>query len=496
MCVIICKPADKIISELDVKNAHRVNSDGFGYMYYDSEQDRIIAEKGVFTTADPILKMIAPLQDKEAILHFRIKTHGEISNAACHPFRVTDKEKHGMTIYVMHNGTIGGMVGKPNESDTQIFVNKYLHKLLKHNPHLIEEPEFKEVIEKVIGTHNRLCFMYGKGKVLRLNESQWDWHETMRCSNKNFVASRLYVDETEKWRRALGADGIDDHYCGPHNHKSYRKSKNAYTSGNQALLCGHPVAIGDTLLITHKQEEEWFSEGEITFINPFSILVRFKDRQSQPHVVAFFLISGESTYQEGGYQCLPMNRTVVDSEQTISGLTNPEVTDPIIEAKQPDLLQLSPPALQDDPAFKKKAMSEDNVTPPSATLPIEIDLVEANSFKVSARGVTVDSKARYGGCWIQRYDEVWNTDVTLLDIYNMSAQDRFEHFMKSPEEAFNIYQDLIEKIVFDNVDDGILEMEEGVVFEVQEETDKTEEEKADEEGARIDAMMLAAGMSH
>ncbi len=330
MCVIICKPADKAISDHDIKNAHRVNSDGFGYMYYDKELKDIVAKKGVFSSDVPILKMVGSLQDKEVVFHFRIKTHGEISNAACHPFRVTDKEKHGMTIYVMHNGTISGMSGKVNESDTQIFVNKYLHKILKHNPMLIEEPEFKDLIESKIGRWNKLCFMYGEGKILRFNEGEWITHESMRCSNKNFVHySQHKSHETHKdWLAEMDAEAAME--------QAYLKRSCASRSAYAPLLCGYPVAVKDTLLITHKQEDGWTSEGEITHINPFSVLVWFKDRAGVSRNLAFFLISGDSAHTDGGYQCLPMNRKVVDSEKSISDLAGPSMP-----------LLLAPPSLAD-----------------------------------------------------------------------------------------------------------------------------------------------------
>jgi hypothetical protein len=489
MCVIICKPADKVISEHDIKNAHRVNSDGFGYMYYDPIEDDIVAHKGVFTKDTTIVKMIQPLQDKEICLHFRIKTHGEISNTACHPFRVTDKDKHGMTVYVMHNGTIHGMVGKPTESDTQIFVNKYLHKLLKADPMLIEEPEFQDLIEAKIGRGNRLCFMYGKGKILRMNETLWDTHEGMRCSNKHFVYRAPVETPAERWAKEMGdASETMDAYCGPYRGSH---SHNAYTDPRAPLLCGHPVAVKDALFITNKDDDAFYAEGEVTHINPFSILVKFKDAQQKDVIQSFFLISGESVGHQYDYQCIPMNRKVMDSEMTISGLVGPteENTRPdgLPEGTKgdlltPALLQLTAPDLNEE--FKKKELVNLETSQP------ETKKAVVNSCNVYAAGTTVNANARWGGYHLGRFDQKWTTDTTILEFYDMSPQERFSHFMEHPEECFNMWQDFVDKTIYDNIDDGLLEMEGDVVFEV---ADKDPEE---EEGERIDAMLAAAGMYH
>ncbi len=77
----------------------------------------------------------------------------------------------------------------------------------------------------------------------------------------------------------------------------------------------------------------------------------------------------------------------------------------------------------------------------------------------------------------------------------MSAQERFNHFMNNPEEAFNMWQDLVEKLIFDNADEGLLDMEEGVVYEIEDEV-KSEEAKAEQEAEHLEEMLMAAGMYH
>src|ERR1035437_3659673 len=108
MCVIIHKPKDKVIAEADCRGAASANPDGFGFMYYDKETDTIEANKACVKDAGKIVKIMNLLSAYDVCYHFRIKTHGTICDAQCHPFRVTNKKEHGEDIYMMHNGMISG----------------------------------------------------------------------------------------------------------------------------------------------------------------------------------------------------------------------------------------------------------------------------------------------------------------------------------------------------------------------------------------------------
>jgi len=493
MCVIICKPAGKELAETDVRGAHRANPDGFGLMYYDEEKKDIIARKEVFKEPDKIIKAVKALKDVDACFHFRIRTHGPIAYQTCHPFRVTNKEKHGMTIYLMHNGIIHGMKEKQDESDTQAFVNSYLHELLKRDPSMIESEAFRDLIENKIGANNKLCFMYGEGKIIRFNERSWMKHEDMDVSNRNFVSYGGYnnYDYTSGRRKKSWEKDEDSTKSSAGTSSPTVIPVSAPKMGDKgkvASLCGTPVAVGSSVFITHRQEPDWYAEGKITDINSsFSVAVTFTDRFNKPVSFAFFTSTGVSTYASAdvGYQCIPMNRKSPDMDKTIRTLTA-STTDPLPKSDDVCLLE--------DKSDKKKEEQTQSVTK------------EAHTLNVSHGTLTVDANSRWGGELLNNengkvYDITYETGTSFVDIFLMSPQDRFNFYMNNVQESFNMWQDLVEKVISDQVDEGTLAYENGILMELvppDTEDDDEEESMSKEEMEAMhdaqDVMMIAAGM--
>ena len=83
MCIAIYKPEGKIISKATLQECYDSNPDGAGFMYNQSKKLHI--EKGFFSF-DSFYDAYKKHENKQAVIHFRIKTHGKIDTANCHPF--------------------------------------------------------------------------------------------------------------------------------------------------------------------------------------------------------------------------------------------------------------------------------------------------------------------------------------------------------------------------------------------------------------------------
>jgi hypothetical protein len=507
MCVIIQKPKDKVITEDNCRGAAMANQDGFGFMYYDKDADKIATNKGCIQDVGKIIKVMNLLSAYEVCYHFRIKTHGSICDEQCHPFRVTNKEEHGMDIYMMHNGCISGVTGEAGESDTQMFVNGTLRPLLKDNPKEIESVFFVPWIEEKIGAHNKLLFMYGQGKILRINQKNWDTHEGMNVSNKNFTYHGNYSCRTT------------GNYAGNASYNMHGESYTGYP-GRQALahddkehfLCGEPVHVGDSLFVTHKENEEYYyADAKVVSLNNFSMMVSLRDTAGIHRSISFFLREGESNYShnDAGYQCIRMSRWVHSVDRSIQGLakadaiakatTIPNTDTKELVQEQLALTDLSEEALKKNP--KPLVVLDLDTTKPSTStstesqLPSKTETKERVSCNVFHGSLVVDARNRWTGDCLENSLQPYQSGVTILDFENMDEQGRFTFMMSNPADAFAMLQDLTEKLVLEDIMDGTVTDGESTVNDAEDIEDKVDKQQQEDE-EMLEREMWAAGMYH
>lgn len=169
MCLIIHSPTYHAIHEQRIINSYVRNPHGFGLMYPENGLVRVV--KGQMELFD-FLDLWDQHKRKNVAIHMRFRTRGEISDANVHPFRVLKKDVHGRDLWMMHNGTIKGIVPpKSKHSDTYHLVKDYLFPLLSKNPDLIDDETFQKMIKKIVGI-SRLLFMDGDGKVIIINRDK------------------------------------------------------------------------------------------------------------------------------------------------------------------------------------------------------------------------------------------------------------------------------------------------------------------------------------
>lgn len=179
MCLLIAKPAGKIIPRANLEDAFYNNDDGAGFGIVEKDEndvDELNIHKGFFEFED-FWKEWEPHQEKQAIIHFRIATHRAVDGVNCHPFRINDD------LIIAHNGSISGLPSDPNCSDTNVFTEKIIKPLINKNPDFWTIPEFQWIVETAIGSSNKLVMMDVKGRFVIFNEKEGNTKDGVWYSN-------------------------------------------------------------------------------------------------------------------------------------------------------------------------------------------------------------------------------------------------------------------------------------------------------------------------
>jgi len=177
MCIAIYKPEEKIISKATLQECYSSNPDGAGFMFADDKQLNI--EKGFFSF-DSFYNAYKKHQNKKVVIHFRIKTHGEINKTNCHPFAVNN------SLAFVHNGIISGLDGDKTLSDTIHFNEQILQPLVNKwgNLALFQDPMIN-LLETRIG-YSKLIFLDRHGNHKIMNEHKGEWDDGIWYSNNSY----------------------------------------------------------------------------------------------------------------------------------------------------------------------------------------------------------------------------------------------------------------------------------------------------------------------
>ena len=229
MCIAIYKPKDKVIPLEILEECWRVNDDGAGFMF--SENKELHVRKG-FMNFDSFYKAFKPHEEKNAVLHFRITTHGKTNEANTHPFVV------GKDLAFVHNGIISAVDTKtePDFSDTYHFNKKILHKLYASDNRFVKKQHFKDLITNYIG-YSKLIFLDNKGRVTIFNEDKGTWDDGIWYSNNSY--------------------------------KPYpTKASSTYSSSIRPATRWNPMKVGDDVYVKYTENDPprygkiaWFGNG-------------------------------------------------------------------------------------------------------------------------------------------------------------------------------------------------------------------------------------------
>lgn len=147
-------------------NAAFRNKDGFGYAYV--HNDHTVIKKFLDWTemAEKYYKDVELHPKSVFLLHWRWATNGKISIKNSHPFALSQGGA------LIHNGVLR-IEGMPTEtSDSRFLVNNIINRF----PQGWEsQPWWVDVLEKYIGTNNKLAMLFDDGGYMIVNERLGHW---------------------------------------------------------------------------------------------------------------------------------------------------------------------------------------------------------------------------------------------------------------------------------------------------------------------------------
>lgn len=281
MCLIMTmEDHNKVITEEDFRLNLDRNMHGTGVMYAQNGKVRVFKEIGSLEKQVALFnKFVQHFKDKRfdaLYVHSRLKTFGAIDEANCHPYEVLDGEGVN-SLCMMHNGSMRDIKNdiEKEKSDTYHFVNYYLRRLLKNDPNLIHDEFFQEMIQKMMGTTNKLVFLNGVGDSVYINKDQgaekdgcWISNEySMRKPVKNSVihysgggyyrGNAGYNNTFNRAKDAYGAeynnDEIEDNVVDLKKSQKESTSLTKGTNPNTASATTKPVA---TVNVDVQEQEE------------------------------------------------------------------------------------------------------------------------------------------------------------------------------------------------------------------------------------------------
>lgn len=204
MCLLIVQPKGTVWSDELIADFYTRNRDGIGVMW--AQDGRLHYEKYLpKNLLDAIDFFKEHINGKECAAHLRMKTHGDIDEANCHPYEVFGfTEEHEMPMLMMHNGILHtGNLGDTSKSDSWHYVRNYLRPMLSRNPAWAFATEFKEMVGKHIG-NNRFAIMNHEGKCTVVNKHQGVEFNGAWLSNEYAWSAHKYMPRpvytnTSKW---------------------------------------------------------------------------------------------------------------------------------------------------------------------------------------------------------------------------------------------------------------------------------------------------------
>jgi hypothetical protein len=162
MCILIHHTANTSFSDEVLRDFYSHNPDGFGLMFGDGQKIHVTKSLGSVDETIALYRDIA--EGRECIIHYRMKTHGNIDTANCHPYRITDE------LWLAHNGILSaGNPIRKEMSDTWHMIEYILRPIAESNMDMLFTEDFQEYLGDLIGSSNKFALCHADGRIAVIN---------------------------------------------------------------------------------------------------------------------------------------------------------------------------------------------------------------------------------------------------------------------------------------------------------------------------------------
>lgn len=174
MCIAILARCGKSLTEEQIDNCWKINSDGAGFAYTSRGKIVLVKElKSLEKFKRLYFKHLPQAALSPMLIHFRIRTHGEISIANTQPIQVSKN------CVFIHNGVISGVPSHKKHSDTVMFSKLVLSQFREG---FQEVEAIRDMIRSGTGA-SKLVFLQTNGNAYIVNEKAGDWDDDIWYSN-------------------------------------------------------------------------------------------------------------------------------------------------------------------------------------------------------------------------------------------------------------------------------------------------------------------------
>lgn len=219
MCIIIANGSKNPLKKSVLQNCYNNNPDGMGLAYVDYDKRiKIFKElKNFEYFYKKYLEIKTKRPQRNILLHFRIATHGAISEQNIHPFVVDEN------LVFAHNGIININIlkGEEDVSDTVVFNEKILKNLPKN---FYRNKAIISLLESRIET-SKIVFLNTNNRFYILNEIYGTWnnknwfsnfsYRTVKSKKKKYT-SDYFWNASDKHNYYIFDDDYNCLVCGSH----------------------------------------------------------------------------------------------------------------------------------------------------------------------------------------------------------------------------------------------------------------------------------------
>jgi predicted glutamine amidotransferase len=227
MCIIGVIPKNSYISDKSIENCWKSNPDGAGFAYVTPENKIYVYKSLKYNDFRQKLRIHLEkfIKTSPFIIHFRIGTHGKNDLSNCHPHIIDENN------VFCHNGILHDF-GKHNshKSDTVLFNENVLQKLNKRFVWRIGRNPQRYIIEKMIGSFNKMAFLNTRREVSILNTKQWVRDNKLWYSNSGFLEKKYLWYDSSSYNEN---NWYSDHY--KYNYQKQNNYKDVWVRNNQNL---------------------------------------------------------------------------------------------------------------------------------------------------------------------------------------------------------------------------------------------------------------------